>query len=160
MMFYDILWCSMMFYDVLWCSMMFYGVLWCSMMFYDVLWCSMMFYVLRAFLVSFCRSVPPEFLRSFFIIFLSGVSFILLQIKRCVQCRCEGRQYKWPFRPNFLPNFYIFETLLMEFGWKRCAQFWSVSRQYKGRIQKTQSGKLSAKGVPSLPITESDWPKS
>ena len=36
------------------------------MMFYDVLWCSMMFYVLRAFLVSFCRSVPPEFLRSFF----------------------------------------------------------------------------------------------
>ena len=36
-------------------------------MFYDVLWCSMMFYVLRAFLVSFCRSVPPEFLRSFFL---------------------------------------------------------------------------------------------
>ena len=31
------------------------------MMFYDV----NMFYVLRAFLVSFCRSVPPEFLRSF-----------------------------------------------------------------------------------------------
>ena len=27
----------------------------------------MKFYVLRAFLVSFCRSVPPEFLRSFFI---------------------------------------------------------------------------------------------
>ena len=35
------------------------------MMFYDVLWCSMIFYVLRAFLVSFCRSVPPEFLHSF-----------------------------------------------------------------------------------------------
>ena len=30
-----------------------------------VLWCSMMFYVLRAFLVSFCRSVPPKFLRLF-----------------------------------------------------------------------------------------------
>ena len=46
--------------------MMFHDVLWCSMMFYDVLWCFMMFYVLRAFLVSFCRSVPPEFFRSFF----------------------------------------------------------------------------------------------
>ena len=66
MMFYDILWCSMMFYDVLWWSMIFYGVLWCSMMFYDVLWCSMVFYdVLRAFLVSSCQSVPPEFFRSF-----------------------------------------------------------------------------------------------
>ena len=63
--FFDVLWCSLMFYDVLWCSMIFYDVLWCSKMFYDVLWCSMMFYVLRAFLVSLCRSVPPEFLRSF-----------------------------------------------------------------------------------------------
>ena len=31
-----------------------------------VAWCSMLFFdVLRAFLVSFCRSVPPEFLLSF-----------------------------------------------------------------------------------------------
>ena len=66
-MFYDVLRCSTMFCDVLWCFMMFYDVLWCSMMFYDVLWCSKMFYdVLRAFLVSFCLSVPPEFLRSSF----------------------------------------------------------------------------------------------
>ena len=38
-----------------------------SRMFHDVLVfkMSMMFHVLRAFLVSFCRSVPPEFLRSF-----------------------------------------------------------------------------------------------
>ena len=35
------------------------------MILYDVLRCSMMFYVLRAFLVSFCRGVHPEFLRSF-----------------------------------------------------------------------------------------------
>ena len=56
-------WCSMMFDDVLWCSLMFHDVLWCSMMFYDVLWCSMMFDVLRAFLVSFCWSVLPEFPR-------------------------------------------------------------------------------------------------
>ena len=75
MMFYDVLWCFMVFYDVhccsmvlyrvLWCSLLFYDVLWCSMVFYDVLWCSMMFYVLREFLVFFCRSVSPEFLRSF-----------------------------------------------------------------------------------------------
>ena len=67
MMFYDFLKCSMMFHDVLWCSTMFYDVLWCSMMFYDVLWCSMMFFVLRAFLVSLCQSVPPDFFQSFFI---------------------------------------------------------------------------------------------
>ena len=61
----------MMFYEVLWCSMMFFDVLRCSQMFYDVLWYSMMYSVLRAFLVSFCRSVPPEFLRSFLILPLS-----------------------------------------------------------------------------------------
>ena len=55
----------MIFSDFLWCYMMFYDVLWCSMIFYDALWCSMMIYVFRSFLVSFCRSVPPEFLRSF-----------------------------------------------------------------------------------------------
>ena len=79
--FSDVLWCSMMFYDVLWCSMMFYDLLhiWCSMMFYDVLWCSMMFYVLRAFLVSFCRNVHPEF---FLVIFSADRSS--LSTYRCV----------------------------------------------------------------------------
>ena len=58
-MFYHVLSCSIMTFDVLGCSRMFYDVISCSMMLYDVLWCS---YVLRAFLVSFCRSLPPEFL--------------------------------------------------------------------------------------------------
>ena len=37
-------------------------------MFYDVIWCSMMFYVFLVFLVSFCQSVPSEFLRYFFVV--------------------------------------------------------------------------------------------
>ena len=53
-------------FDVLCYSMMFYNV---SMVFYDVLWCSTMFYVLRAFLVSFCWSVPSEFVWSLYISF-------------------------------------------------------------------------------------------
>ena len=87
MMFYDVLWCSMVFYGVLWCSKMLYDVLWCSVTFYDfydVLWCSKMFYVLRAFLVSFCQSVPPEFLRSFFnfhSVQCRGLYFMLFQEK-------------------------------------------------------------------------------
>ena len=51
---------------------MFFEALWCSLMFYDVLWCSMIFYILKAFLVSFCRSVPPEFLRSFLYYLVAG----------------------------------------------------------------------------------------
>ena len=76
MMSFDAIWCAMMFYDTLWYSMVFNGVLWCSMMLYYVLWCSMLFYVLRAFLVSFWRSVPPEFLRSFFSQHYSQIFYI------------------------------------------------------------------------------------
>ena len=95
----------MMFYDVLWCSMMFYDVIWCSMMFYDVFWCFMMFYVLRAFLVSFCGSLPLEFLRSFLVInrqkFRANVFFknwawqanffhpMLLHLPTTVNCFCK-----------------------------------------------------------------------
>ena len=58
-------------------------------MFYDVLPCSMMFYVLRAFLNSFCRSVPPEFHRSFllpcFWIFVFTICvFLYFDIIMCV----------------------------------------------------------------------------
>ena len=85
MMLYDALWSSMMFYDVLWCSLMFCDILWCSwcsmmfydvfLMFFDVLWCSMS--KEHFGLVSFCRSVPPEFLRLFLVLVASMLSFYL-----------------------------------------------------------------------------------
>ena len=89
MVFYDVLWCSIMLYDVLWCYMMFYDVLWCSMMFFDVLWCSMMFYVLRAFLISFCRKVHPEFLRSFFLAIMISFSSSCFQWS-WINCKLVG----------------------------------------------------------------------
>ena len=117
LMFYDVLWCSMMFYDILWFSMIFYGVLWWSMMFYDVLWCSMVFYVLRAFLVSFCRGVPPEFLRSFFnfLTFMHDKQF-LLHLKRLWTINLKVKNFVWNnflatglIRISFLWLFYIFQ---------------------------------------------------
>ena len=86
----------MIFYDFLWCSMMFYDVLWCSMVFYDDLWCSM----IRTFLVSFCRSVPTEFLRSFFIPFFfltkgRGLhhKFLLWRLSQEIHPPGAGRMY-------------------------------------------------------------------
>ena len=87
--YYDVLLCSMMFYDVLWCSRMFYDVLWCSIMFYEVLRCFMIFYdviwsyVLRAFLVSFCRSVSPESLRSFSFLYAMGAEIMSDIVQNC-----------------------------------------------------------------------------
>ena len=60
----------MMFYDVL--HMMFYDVL--HMLFYDVL-------CLRAFLVSFCRNVPPEFSHQFVTHMVINLFTALIQIK-------------------------------------------------------------------------------
>ena len=52
----------------------------------------MMFYVLRALMVSFCRSLPPEFLQSFLLLLLAienSKEFVQIGLTEAVLSRSQ-----------------------------------------------------------------------
>ena len=72
---FDTNWCWLMLIDVDWCRLMLIDAGWCWLINTDDWWLIMLLDAqIRSNQVLFCRSVPPEFLRSFFI--LVGRSYL------------------------------------------------------------------------------------